>query len=71
MKLTLQAGNGGLSAFPRALDQTAIQTPSSRPIADTAGTDAAQQPTPVDPAFAYGCVDWYLYPDLKREHTAA
>ena len=70
MKLTLQAGNGVLSAFPRALDQTATQLPSSRPVADTTGTDAAR-PAPADPACAYGCVDWYLYPDLKREHAAA
>src|SRR2546421_557877 len=40
MKLTLQVGDGVLSAVPRALDQTATQLPSSRPIADTIGTDA-------------------------------
>ncbi|TLY80295.1 MAG: hypothetical protein E6K49_02420 [Gammaproteobacteria bacterium] len=70
MKLTLQVGNGALSAFPGALDQTATQIPSARPMADSTGADAAQ-PTPVDPTCAYGCVDWYLYPDLKREHATA
>ena len=70
MRLTLQVGSGVLSAFPDALDQTATQTPSSCPPADATGTDAARQ-RPIDPAFAYGCVDWYQYPDLKREHAAA
>jgi hypothetical protein len=28
-------------------------------------------PVAVDPASAYGCVDWYLYPDSKVEDVAA
>jgi len=28
-------------------------------------------PAAVDPASAYGCVDWYLYPDSKAEKAAA
>jgi len=69
MKLTLQVEKGVLSAFPGPLDQTATQTPSAR-SADSTGIEAAP-PTPADPACDYGCVDWYLYPELKREHAAA
>jgi hypothetical protein len=28
-------------------------------------------PAAVDPASAYGCVDWYLYPDPDVENVAA
>jgi hypothetical protein len=32
---------------------------------------ASAHPAAVDPASAYGCVDWYLYPDSKVEDVAA
>jgi hypothetical protein len=32
---------------------------------------AAPHPTEVDPSSAYGCVDWYIYPDSKAESAAA
>ena len=42
------------------------------------GYGVAQTPEPtsahqvaVDPSSAYGCVDWYLYPDPKVEDVAA
>ncbi len=31
----------------------------------------APHPTTVDPTLAYGCVDWYMYPDSKVENVAA
>jgi hypothetical protein len=32
---------------------------------------AGAHPAAVDPASAYGCVDWYLYPESKVEDVAA
>jgi hypothetical protein len=32
---------------------------------------AAPHPAAVDPSSAYGCVDWYIYPDSKAENVAA
>jgi hypothetical protein len=34
-----------------------------------ARADAAQHLAALDPSSAYGCVDWYLYPDPKHERA--
>ena len=36
-----------------------------------ANAAAASGPGGADPASAFGCVDWYLYPDAKPESIAA
>jgi hypothetical protein len=42
--------------------------PPSAPMAESA---EATRPPAVDPASAYGCVDWYLYPDTKPENAGS
>jgi hypothetical protein len=39
----------------------------------TEQTEVAAGPHPgvVDPSSAYGCVDWYIYPDSKPKGAAA
>jgi hypothetical protein len=39
----------------------------------TEQTEVAAGPRPavVDPSSAYGCVDWYIYPDSKPKSAAA
>ena len=41
------------------------------PAVEPAHAVAAPHPTTVDPSLAYGCVDWYMYPDSKAESVAA
>ncbi len=35
-----------------------------------ARTEVVKNCADVDPSLAYGCVDWYLYPDSNRESHA-
>jgi len=61
-------------------DEATVQKLHSQPTAASgfvesakkaARSEVAQHLAAVDPSFAYGCVDWYLYPDAKPEHAAA
>jgi hypothetical protein len=53
--------NAVLSAAAVRFTQTQKQaSPSQR---------AETGPRPLDPAAAYGCVDWFLYPDSEMEAT--
>ena len=37
---------------------------------ETIESAPAPHPTVVDPSLAYGCVDWYIYPNVKDENVA-
>jgi hypothetical protein len=59
--LPASAVNAVLSAAAVRFTRPEKQTPPSQ-RADTG-------PRPLDPAVAYGCVDWFLYPDSEMEAT--
>ena len=66
-----QTRNAILSAVPFPEELLILETLS----ATRRRTQHMLSPQPirlaVDPSLAYGCVDWYLYPDSKRESVAA
>ena len=68
-----QTLNGVLSAVPlppedlRVLKTLFGYTTTPTPAEPT----TESRPRTVDPSCAYGCVDWYIYPDSKIESAAA
>jgi hypothetical protein len=65
-----QTRNAILSAVPFP-EELLILESSFRNTAEPAHAVAAPHPTTLDPSLAYGCVDWYIYPDSKAESVAA
>jgi hypothetical protein len=66
-----QTRNGVLLAVPfpeQLLTQNISPRYTASESADAVGTP---HPTAVDPSSAYGCVDWYLYPDSEAKSVAA
>jgi hypothetical protein len=61
-----QTRNAVLSAIPFPEELLLLK---SEPVAKVHPTSAHQRA--VDPSSAYGCVDWYLYPDPPAESVAA
>jgi hypothetical protein len=61
-----QTRNAVLSAVPFPEELLLLK---SEPVAQVHPTSA--HPPAVDPSSAYGCVDWYLYPDAVAESVAA
>lgn len=67
-----------MTASPQAPQRT-VQAPDSRrraapanPEASGPAKDRARQALPaVDPSMAFGCVDWFLYPDQAVGRSAA
>ena len=59
--LSPSAVNAVLSAAAVRFTQTQKQASQSQ--------RAETGPRPLDPAAAYGCVDWFLYPDSEMEAT--
>jgi len=39
-----------------------------RYTAESSEVGTAPRPAAVDPTTAYGCVDWFIYPDPKSAH---
>ncbi len=67
-----QTRNGVLSAVPLPPeDLLVLKTLFGYTTTTTPAEPAAESPRTVDPSCAYGCVDWYLYPDSKIESAAA
>jgi hypothetical protein len=66
-----QTRNAVLSAVPfLPEDLAAMKTLFGYGAAQTPEVTIAH-PAAVDPSSAYGCVDWYLYPDSKVDSAAA
>ncbi len=68
--------NGILSAVPfpeELLTMTSVFRSTTTIPATEQSPSAAAGPhrTVVDSSSAYGCVDWYMYPDAKPESAAA
>jgi hypothetical protein len=61
-----QTRNAVLSAIPFPEELLLLK---SEPVAKVHPTSA--HPLAVDPSSAYGCVDWYLYPEAAAESVAA
>ncbi len=66
-----QTRNAILSAVPFPEELLILESSFSNPAIEPAHVVAAPHPTTVDPTLAYGCVDWYMYPDSKVENAAA
>jgi hypothetical protein len=66
-----QTLNAVLSAvpFPEAL--LTLESSFHNVTTQSAGVTTSRHPTTVDPSSAYGCVDWYLYPDSEVKSAAA
>jgi hypothetical protein len=78
MNTPSQTRNRTVSAVLSSADEAAVQQLHCQPTAgsgflqtakEAAHAEVAQHLAPVDPSFAFGCVDWYLYPDAKPEHA--
>jgi len=61
-----QTRNAVLSAVPFPEELLLL---NSEPVPKVHPTSA--HPLAVDPSSAYGCVDWYLYPDSDAKSVAA
>jgi hypothetical protein len=65
-----QTVNGVLSAVPVLSEEDVLTLVSfSRHTIRSADDVTASHPA-VDPSSAYGCVDWYLYPDPNVQAVA-
>lgn len=66
-----QTQNAVLSAVPLLPeDLLVMKTLFGYGVAQTPEVTSAH-PAAVDPSSAYGCVDWYLYPDPDVKNVAA
>ena len=61
-----QTRNAVLAAVPFPEELLLLK---SEPVAPVHPSSA--RPLAVDPSSAYGCVDWYLYPDSDAKSVAA
>jgi hypothetical protein len=66
-----QTRNGVLSAVPVLSEEDVLTLVSSRYTPGLSDAVTASRPAAVDPSSAYGCVDWYLYPDPKVHSAVA
>ena len=66
-----QTRNGVLSAVPLPPDDLLVLKTLFGYTTTPAEPTTESRPRAVDPSCAYGCVDWYLYPDSKIESAAA
>jgi hypothetical protein len=67
-----QTRNGVLSAVPLPPEDLLVLK-TLFGYTTTSAQPATESPRTVDPSCAYGCVDWYIYPDSdsKIESAAA
>jgi hypothetical protein len=66
-----QTRNGVLSAVPLLPEDLLNMKSFFRLTKESADAAATPHPTVVDASTAYGCVDWYLYPDPEVQNAAA
>jgi hypothetical protein len=66
-----QTRNAILSAVPFPEELLILESSFRNAAIEPAHAVAAPHPTILDPSLAYGCVDWYIYPDSKAESVAA
>jgi hypothetical protein len=66
-----QTRNATLSAVPFPEELLILEGSFRNTAVEPTHTVAAPHPTTLDPSLAYGCVDWYIYPDSKPESVAA
>jgi hypothetical protein len=67
-----QTRNGVLSAVPFPEELLILESSfRNNATAESVHVGAALHPTAIDPSLAYGCVDWYIYPDSKVDSVAA
>ena len=66
-----QTRNGVLSAVSLPPQDSLSMKSFFRYNAEPANAVAAPLPAVVDPSTAYGCVDWFIYPDPKAATAAA
>ena len=66
-----QTRNAILSAVPFPEELLILESSFRDVDAEPAHPATAPHPTTLDPSLAYGCVDWYMYPDSKGESVAA
>lgn len=66
-----QTRNGVLLAVPFPQEELLNMQSFFRYSQEPTDVPAGTHPAVVDPSCAYGCVDWYLYPDSKPENATA
>jgi hypothetical protein len=66
-----QTRNAILSAVPFPEELLFLESSFRNTAVEPAHAPTAPFPTTLDPSLAYGCVDWYMYPDSKVEDVAA
>ena len=64
-----QTRNGVLSAVPFLPEDLLNMRSFFRYNPQPSDASAAQHASAVDPLTAYGCVDWFIYPDAKTGHA--
>ena len=64
-----QTRKGVLSAVPFLQEDLVKMTSFHRYIPTEPADDVAGRSAVVDPSTAYGCVDWYIYPDSNTAHA--
>jgi hypothetical protein len=66
-----QTRNGVLAAVPFPPEEALNMKSFFRYTTEQTEVAAGPRPAVVDPSSAYGCVDWYIYPDSKPKSAAA
>jgi hypothetical protein len=62
-----QTRKGVLSAVPSYMPEDLRMRSFFRySPTEPSGASAASRSATVDPSTAYGCVDWYMYPDARK-----
>ena len=58
--------HAGLTEKERRALRTSEEAEITECIKRSSRMEVEKHLAEIDPSLAYGCVDWYLYPDLKR-----
>jgi hypothetical protein len=66
-----QTRKGVLTAVPFPPEEVLKMQSFFRYTTEQTEVAAGPHPGVVDPSSAYGCVDWYIYPDSKPKGAAA
>lgn len=64
-----QTRNGVLSAVPFLPEDLLNMRSFFRYSSQPPDANTTQHSSAVDPLTAYGCVDWFIYPDPKTGHA--
>ena len=65
-----QTRKGVLTAVPFPPEEVLKMQSFFRYTTEQTEVAAGPHPAVVDPSSAYGCVDWYIYPDSKPKNAA-